>query len=135
MYVITPSKNIQYESFFLCLHLFVASVIYTIRVFKGSNIQLPCHLPQSSEGELNAKWFKQTGDEWRQLNLSDGSTDGDERVEQLYPGDYDQTIMVRDAAIEDHGIYKCESPEGKKLSTVQVIVEGRSGNLFHILKC
>lgn len=120
----------------MCVCIFVASVIYTISVFNGANIYLPCHLPLSSEVTINAKWFKQTGpDKWRQLNLTDESTDGRERVKQLYPGDYDQTIIVRDAVIEDDGIYKCESPEGKKLTTVQVIVRGRSGNLFHILKC
>lgn len=121
---------------FLCFHLFVASVDYTIRVFKGAIINLPCHFPLSSEVTINAKWFKQTGPgKWTQLNLIDESTDGNERVKQLYPGDYDQTIIVRDAVIEDDGIYKCESPEGKILSTVQVIVRGRSGNFFDILKC
>lgn len=121
---------------FLCLHLFVASVIYTIRVFKGGNINLPCHLPLSGKVTIDAKWFKQTApDKWRQLNLTDEPTGGNERVKQLYPGDYDQTIIIRDAVLEDDGIYKCESPEGKKLSTVQVIVGGRSGTVFHILKC
>lgn len=50
-------------------------------------------------------------------------------MEHLYPLDHDQTIIMRDIVMEDAGIYRCDSPEGDKLSTVQVIVDGRSGTL------
>lgn len=67
------------------------------------------------------------------LNFEESTTGDDGRVEQLYPMDHDQTIIVRDAVMKDAGIYNCDSVEGEQLSTVRVIVEGRSGNLFRML--
>ncbi|XP_070842671.1 plasma protease C1 inhibitor [Chaetodon trifascialis] len=103
-----------------------ASVRYTMKAFKGSTIQLLCNFPLSSQVEANALWFKETGlGERTQLNTGDDSTDGKRRVEQLYPLDHDQTIVIRDIVIEDSGIYTCESAEGEKLSTVYIDVEVR----------
>ncbi|KAM9363704.1 plasma protease C1 inhibitor [Symphorus nematophorus] len=101
-----------------------ASNIYTIKASEGSTIHLPCHFPPSSQAGDNALWFKVTGVGKRtRLNLGDGSADDEVRVEQLYPGDTDQTIIIRDTIMEDAGTYNCESAEGEKLSTVFVIVE------------
>lgn len=117
-----------------CLCLSTASIGYTIKAIEGSTIHLPCHFPSSSQVSANALWFNETGVGTRTLlNLGEGSTGDNERVEQLYPLDHDQTIILRDAVIEDAGIYKCESVEGELLSTIHVIIEGRSGNLFHML--
>lgn len=114
--------------------LFTALIGYTIKVIEGSTIHLPCHFQSSSQVRANALWYKETDEGMRTLLNFEESTTGDNgRVEQLYPMDHDQTIIVRDAAMKDAGIYNCESVEGEQLSTVQVIVEGRSGNLFCML--
>ncbi len=69
------------------------------------------------------------------LSTGDDSTDDNAKVELLYPNDHDQTIILRDVAMEDAGTYSCESAEGAKLSTVDIIIEGRSGNLSYKLLC
>ncbi|XP_051239618.1 plasma protease C1 inhibitor [Dicentrarchus labrax] len=101
-----------------------ASVPYTIRVTEGSTIHLPCHFPLSSQVSANALWSKETAAGMRtRLTLGDGSTDDNEKVEQLYPMDHDQSIILRNTVMEDAGLYICESAEGQKLSTVQITVE------------
>ncbi|NP_001290301.1 plasma protease C1 inhibitor precursor [Larimichthys crocea] len=97
---------------------------YAIKVNKGTNVYLPCHFPPSSQVKANALWFKETRVGQRiQLHPGDGSTDEVERLEQLYPLDHDQTIVLREVLMEDAGSYTCESPENKKLSTVDILVE------------
>ncbi|XP_070684079.1 plasma protease C1 inhibitor [Pempheris klunzingeri] len=100
-----------------------ASIGYTIKVNEGSTFQLPCHFPFSSKVTANALWFKEMDvGKKTLLNTGDESTGDGERVELLYPLDHDQTVILRDAVMEDAGIYQCESAEGKKMSTVYIIV-------------
>lgn len=111
-----------------------ASVGYNIKAFRGNDIRLPCHFPSSGQVEANALWFKEMGVGKRTLlNPGDESTDGNEKVEQLYSLDSDQTILLRNIVMEDAGIYHCESSSGEKLSTVDLVVEGVSFNLFDVL--
>lgn len=120
------------NKFEVLVSLSTASIGYTMKVLKGSAIPLPCHFPLSSQVTADALWFKETGVGKRmQLIPRDDSTGDNNRVEQLYPLDHDQTIILRDTVMEDAGIYQCESVDGKKLSTVYVIVEGMCGNLFY----
>ena len=109
-----------------------ASIGYTMKVLKGSAIPLPCHFPLSSQVTADALWFKETGVGKRMQLIPRGDSTGDNnRVEQLYPLDHDQTIILRDTVMEDAGIYQCESVDGKKLSTVYVIVEVGSTPVPH----
>ncbi|XP_073322995.1 plasma protease C1 inhibitor [Pagrus major] len=102
----------------------VATIVYTIKINEGSNVHLPCHFPSSSQVTANALWYKETGvGMMTRLNFGDGSTGDDEKVEQLYPMDHDQSILLRRTAMEDAGTYYCQSAEGDKLSTVNIIVE------------
>lgn len=104
------------------------SVVYNIRGFAGMTIHLPCQLPSSTPFQANAVWVKETVNGTRTLlGVSDDSSGADPHVELLYPGDQDQTLIVRNLVNEDAGIYRCDSAAGHKLSTVQVRVEGRSG--------
>lgn len=124
-------RHIESEVF---VSLSTASVRYIFKVTEGSNIHLPCYFPLSSQVEANALWFKETGVGRRmRLNTGDDSTGDSEKVEQLYPLDHDQTIILRQIVMEDAGTYTCESANRQKLSTVDIVVEGRFGNLFHIL--
>ncbi|KAM3624039.1 uncharacterized protein V6R79_018386 [Siganus canaliculatus] len=101
-----------------------ASVGYSIKVVEGVTVHLPCHFPPSSQATANALWFKDTGvGKTIQLNLGNSSTFSDVRIEQMYPDDTDQTILIRDSVTGDAGIYSCQSVEGKKLSTVYLVVE------------
>ncbi|KAG8014787.1 Plasma protease C1 inhibitor, partial [Nibea albiflora] len=101
-----------------------ATIGYAIKVSKGSNVYLPCHFPPSSQVEANALWFKETAAGKRiQLLTGDFSTDEVDRLELLYPLDHDQTLLLREVVMEDAGSYTCESPENKKLTTVDIIVE------------
>ncbi|XP_041789969.1 plasma protease C1 inhibitor [Chelmon rostratus] len=103
-----------------------ASVRYIFKVTEGSNIHLPCYFPLSSQVEANALWFKETGVGRRmRLNTGDDSTGDSEKVEQLYPLDHDQTIILRQIVMEDAGTYTCESANRQKLSTVDIVVEVR----------
>uniref|UniRef100_A0A4W6BR61 Serpin peptidase inhibitor, clade G (C1 inhibitor), member 1 n=1 Tax=Lates calcarifer TaxID=8187 RepID=A0A4W6BR61_LATCA len=69
----------------------------------------------------NALWFRETDDGGRvMLNLQDEENN---KLELLYPLDHDQTLILRDTAMDDAGIYTCESTDGKKLSTIYIIVE------------
>ncbi|KAK5866116.1 hypothetical protein PBY51_020331 [Eleginops maclovinus] len=100
-----------------------ASLDHTIKVFKGSTAHLPCHFPPSVEVKANARWSKETGLDNEMLNPEDDSPDENNRLAMLYPLDHDQTMIIRDAGMEDAGTYLCQSAEGKKLSSVNVIVE------------
>ncbi|XP_029294437.1 LOW QUALITY PROTEIN: plasma protease C1 inhibitor [Cottoperca gobio] len=101
-----------------------ASISYTIKVFEGSTIRLPCYFPPSSQVEANALWFKDWGfDKKTRLDTEDDPTADNNRVALLYPLDHDQTIIIRDAVMEDAGTYLCQSAEGQKLSSVYIIVE------------
>ncbi|KAF0037406.1 hypothetical protein F2P81_010280 [Scophthalmus maximus] len=72
----------------------------------------------------NAVWFKETEAGTKtSLNTEDDSTDDSNRLKLLYPLDHVQTVVIRDTVMEDAGIYHCESTEGKKLSTIYIIVE------------
>lgn len=107
--------------------LATASIGYTIKVNQGANVQLPCHYPPNSQVVANTVWFKETDT----LNLED---ENNKKMERLYPLDTDQTIVLRNALIEDAGLYHCESVDKEKLSTVYLVVEGRFYNLFYILQ-
>lgn len=114
--------ELEYES--LSLSLSVATVDLSMKVMEGSTIQLLCHFPHSSQVTVNAQWYKESDNVRRtKLNLDESSPDGN-RVEQLYPLDHDQTILIRNVVMEDAGIYTCESPAGEKLSTIYMTVEG-----------
>lgn len=110
--------------------LFAASVFYTLKAIEGSTIYLPCDFPSSTQVKANALWSKEiVAGTKTPLNLGDDSTGDNQRMEHLYPLDHDQTLIIRDIVMEDAGIYWCDAPEGYELSTVQVIVDGRSGTL------
>ncbi|XP_035493307.2 plasma protease C1 inhibitor [Scophthalmus maximus] len=101
-----------------------ASIAYTIKATEGSTVHLPCHFPPSSQVMANAVWFKETEAGTKtSLNTEDDSTDDSNRLKLLYPLDHVQTVVIRDTVMEDAGIYHCESTEGKKLSTIYIIVE------------
>ncbi|KAI3352413.1 hypothetical protein L3Q82_005376 [Scortum barcoo] len=103
---------------------FNALVGYTVKVYTGGSVNLPCHYPPSSQVRANALWFRDTVTGKRtRLNVGEDTTGDNPKVELLYPLDHDQTIIIRNVVIEDAGIYSCESAEGKKLSTVYAIVE------------
>lgn len=101
-----------------------ALVGYAIKLKVGDEARLPCHFPPYSQVTANALWFKDLGVGKRTLlNAGDESTDDNARVELLYPGDHDQTLMLRGIVMEDAGTYSCESADGQKLSTVDLFVE------------
>lgn len=100
-----------------------ASIAYMITVPEGSTTHLPCYFPPSSQVKANAVWFKETAEGKRKLQSEEASVDDTTRVEQLYPLDQDQTIIIRGTVKEDAGIYSCESVEGEKLSSVYITVE------------
>lgn len=128
------TKSLNLIKFKVFVSLSAATIIYTIKINVGSNVHLPCHFPPSSQVSANALWFKEMGaGVTTSLTLGDSSTSDDAKVEQLYPMDHDQSIILRHTAMEDAGTYHCQSAEGDKLSTVNIIVEGRFGNLFYIL--
>ncbi|XP_059193608.1 plasma protease C1 inhibitor [Centropristis striata] len=101
------------------------SIIYYIKVTEGSDAQLPCNFPRSSNVKANALWFKETGAEKNRtlLNPEDVPTAEDNRVELMYPSDPDQTLLIRNVVMEDAGQYLCESAEGATLSSALIIVE------------
>ncbi|KAM9314836.1 plasma protease C1 inhibitor [Pholidichthys leucotaenia] len=95
---------------------------YTMKVYANSDAYVPCNFLPSSQVKSDAVWFKETSFSSRMmLDFEDDSTD--KKRELLYPGDHDQTLLIRRVAMEDAGIYHCESPEGEKLSTVHIFVE------------
>ncbi|XP_060944914.1 plasma protease C1 inhibitor isoform X2 [Limanda limanda] len=101
-----------------------ASSEYTIKVSQGSEAYLPCHFPTGGQVSANAVWFRETDAVKKMsLNLDDDSRVDNQRFTLLYPGDSDQTVLIKDTVMEDAGIYHCESAAGQKLSTVHIIVE------------
>ncbi|XP_022062525.1 plasma protease C1 inhibitor [Acanthochromis polyacanthus] len=97
-----------------------AAIGYTIKVTEGGYVNLPCHFSPSSQFKANALWFKEPGVGTRtELNV----TNDNGKLELLYPDSSDQTVLLRDTAMEDAGIYLCESAEGEKLSSVYLIVD------------
>lgn len=105
-----------------------ASIVYTVKGYEGHIIYLPCQLPSSTPVQANTVWSKDTDSGTQiQLNFAYDST-GEPHAELLYPGDRDQTVIMRNLVMEDAGIYRCYSAEGEQLSTVQVLIEGRSGS-------
>lgn len=109
------------------MSLVTASIGYTIKVNEGANVLLPCHFPPNTQVVANAVWFKET----ETLNLED---EDNKKIELLYPLDLDQTMKLRNALMEDAGIYHCESADKEKLSTVYLIVDGRFVSLFYMLQ-
>ncbi|KAM7419255.1 hypothetical protein PAMA_016390 [Pampus argenteus] len=99
------------------------SIDYKMNVHEGSTAYLPCHFSTSSQVKDNALWFKETDRGKRRLNQEESFIDDSMRVELLYPLDHDQTIIIRKTVMEDAGLYHCESAEGKRLSSVYIIVE------------
>ncbi|KAG7241262.1 hypothetical protein INR49_025780 [Caranx melampygus] len=102
----------------------VDSLELTVKVNQGSDVHLPCSLPSSSEITANALWYKKTdtGIGRMPVTLEDDTADA-QRINLLYPLDQDQTILIKEAVTEDSGTYYCETPDGKRLSTIQIIVE------------
>ncbi|CAK6977173.1 plasma protease C1 inhibitor [Scomber scombrus] len=101
----------------------VASIGYAIKVNQGSDVYLPCNFPPSSQVEIDALWFKETGGGKRTLlNQKETATDDSPRVELRYPLDHDQSLIIKETVMEDTGIYHCESTEGQKLSSVYLSV-------------
>lgn len=107
------------------MFLFAEFTDYQIKAFTKSDVKLPCNIPSSREVSANALWFKETADGRIKLNLEDDSADDNKKIELIFPLDHDQSIMVINAGMEDAGIYECELDDGKKLSTVNLTVEGR----------
>jgi len=104
---------------------FAESFRYAVKVTAGTNVALQCHFPASGQVKANALWFKDTGAGKRtELNIQDDLT-YDKKLELLYPNDQDQTIVLRRAAMDDAGVYYCETAEGESLSTVDLTVEGK----------
>ncbi|XP_047434903.1 plasma protease C1 inhibitor [Mugil cephalus] len=100
-----------------------APIAYAIKVTEGTSIRLPCYLQPSTQAEANALWFRVTGAGGKtQLSLEEDSAEDFQRMEQLYPNDPDQTIIIRNVGMKDTGTYQCESTAGEKLSTVDIIV-------------
>lgn len=94
-----------------------------MKTFEKSDVLLPCDIPRSKEVSANALWFKKDGKgEKIMLNLED---DGGKKFDLIFPQDPDQTIKIRNIAMEDAGIYYCEMDDGEELSIVNVTVEGR----------
>lgn len=97
---------------------------FSVNVIKGSNVLIPCYYPTFGQRGANALWFKEDGSGNRiKLDTEDESAE-DKRVELLYLGDPDQTIMLRKAVMEDAGLYTCESPDGEKFTTANLSVQG-----------
>ncbi|XP_075901450.1 plasma protease C1 inhibitor [Nelusetta ayraudi] len=102
-----------------------ASIVYTVKGYEGHVIYLPCQLPGSTPVQANTVWSKDTDSGTQiQLNFAYDLT-GEPHAELLYPGDHDQTVIMRNLVMEDAGIYRCHSAEGEQLSTVQVLIEVR----------
>ncbi|KAM4594628.1 plasma protease C1 inhibitor [Fundulus diaphanus] len=100
----------------------VESFHTTVKVLEGSNVLLPCYLPSSSGVISNAWWFKETGAGKRtRLNTEDVTSA--EKIELLSPNEQDQTIMMKEVAIGDAGVYVCESVTGEKLNSLHLEVE------------
>ncbi|KAF6733508.1 Plasma protease C1 inhibitor [Oryzias melastigma] len=96
---------------------------FSVNVIKGSNVLIPCYYPTFGQRGANALWFKEDGSGNRiKLDTEDESAE-DKRVELLYLGDPDQTIMLRKAVMEDAGLYTCESPDGEKFTTANLSVQ------------
>ncbi|XP_041640291.1 plasma protease C1 inhibitor [Cheilinus undulatus] len=101
----------------------VAINAYTIMIPEGQDGHLPCHLPSSGGVTAGALWFKETSAGQRtMLDLEDNSTDGEKKLERLYPDDPDQSIILRNTVLEDAGTYYCESAEGETLITLYIYV-------------
>lgn len=96
-------------------------------------MHIPCYHPTSDQSKPNALWFKEEESGKRtKLNTEDESNEK-KKVELLYPGDPDQTIILREAAMEDAGLYTCESHNGGKHTTAYLSVEGSHPFLSFIL--
>lgn len=107
-----------------CLCLSAEFFVYAINAVQGSTIYLPCNFAQSSRILANAQWYKETGDGQR-IYVGEGASAETQRMQQLYPLDPDQSVIITNVVMEDSGIYHCQSAEGEELSIVQVTVEGR----------
>lgn len=113
-----------------CLCLSVAS-FYEVNAVQGSTIYLPCNIPQFGQIQANARWVKET-DAGQRVVYEEGTSGEMERIQQLYPWDHDQSIIITNVVLEDSGTYHC-SFEGETLSTVQVTVKGRlTAMLVHL---
>lgn len=106
----------------LCLA--AESFVYKINAVQGSTIYLPCNIPQSSHILTNALWYKET-DAGQRIDFRDGASGETERMQQLYPLDPDQSVIMTNVVMEDSGTYYCEFPLGEKMSIVRVTVTGR----------
>ncbi|KAF3687670.1 Plasma protease C1 inhibitor [Channa argus] len=98
----------------------VASTVYNIKAAAGSDVKFPCYFPTDQQVNNNALWFKDTNAGKTKLNLED---ENNNKMEHLFPLERDQTVLLRDAVMEDGGVYHCESEDGQKLSTVNVVID------------
>ncbi|XP_046900422.1 plasma protease C1 inhibitor [Hypomesus transpacificus] len=103
---------------------------YALKHKEGSIIVLPCERPQGAQPENYVLWFKETSEGQRRKLSPAESADQEQlklsgRLEWLYadPQDEDQSIQVHQVTIEDSGTYHCESEEGEKFSSIELVVE------------
>ncbi|XP_055079616.1 plasma protease C1 inhibitor [Periophthalmus magnuspinnatus] len=99
-------------------------ISYIMLVAEGTNARLPCNYGSDHQVKGNALWFKEmANNKIKMLTHADHTMSEDGKAGLLYPMDHDQTMSLRDVTMEDQGLYHCDSPDGARLSTVELIVK------------
>ncbi|XP_010902190.3 plasma protease C1 inhibitor [Esox lucius] len=105
---------------------------YSMRVYEGSNVNLPCERSTTQE----TKWYKHDkemiNDTRKQLNpMEIGQLEDRGRLEWLYgPLENDLTITLNRVTMEDAGMYFCETTENEgsgsiNINTIELFVEAK----------